>query len=54
MNPPDTFLDYFRKTFGRVPDRADRHNEELIARIALDLSISKQAVQFHLWRARKD
>jgi len=54
MNPPDKFLDYFRKTFGREPQRADRRDQELIARIAIDLSISKQAVEFHLWRASKD
>ena len=53
MNPPDKFLDYFRKAFGREPQRADRRDQELIARIAIDLSISKQAVEFHLWRASK-
>jgi hypothetical protein len=54
MNPPDKFLDYFRKTFNREPQLEDRRDQELIARIAVDLSISKQAVVFHLWRASKD
>ena len=54
MNPPDEFLVYFRKIFGREPQRADRRDQELIARIAIDLSMSKQTVVFFLWRTSKD